>query len=680
MNMGTMMKRMKRNNWLTLSLFYVLFVGIRFLLSVLTTSYPTVGIDEFLYYSLGRSIATEGSLLYRGQPAMYNYILYPLILSPVYMIFGEGADYYRILQLWNSIIMNTAIFPIFRMSQRKLNNQRSALVFSAGAMLLPDFMLSEFIFSEALLYPLFFIAVDTVDRIIRQPRNLDYVFLGVIGALLYYTKPGAICIVAVSCIILLIRSIRTQEGKAKIEPLWSIGGFIVAYFILWGVARFGFGYKGSPFSVYEEQLSVEGGEFAFFRSLLLYPYYFLLGCGIFPVYVAVTRAKQWSAKNRLFFLICTVSLAVMMVGTSWTINRPERSGNIFLRYIDMYIPLVCLACMIPGEVFEQSKKKRWVSFGALILLTILIAVSTDVFGSTSGVYYKFNNHYHSTVSILLIQNIAGISNIIIILGALFSLFMSIRGKDTKKITISCMSISVILFCANNVAGYLMTAGNSIPDYREEARNTQEKLIREEPYLYLQSTDMSTDAGLDLYSKHNNQKLELYDFYNNINQSGGVYVPFLPVEERGILSATMTDDVDVIVADKTVYPLIEFSENVQGAFSDYESFFVGRFDKGTRIVDSVMINVEKLTLLQNAKAAICVFKDEYLNHPLIIRMDIESPVEQDMDFASKNESFTGHLAEGRATYEIPISKPSEQYVFSVKDSSVTIYTYEIVPRE
>ena len=62
------------------------------------------------------------------------------------------------------------------------------------------------------------------------------------------------------------------------------------------------------------------------------------------------------------------------------------------------------------------------------------------------------------------------------------------------------------------------------------------------------------------------------------------------------------------------------------------------------------------------------------------MDIESPVEQDMDFASKNESVTGHLAEGRATYEIPISKPSEQYVFSVKDSSVTIYTYEIVPRE
>ena len=65
----------------------LLFAGIvivRFLLALATSTYPVVGIDEFLYSSLGRSIATEGSLLYYGQPADYSYILYPLVLSPVY--------------------------------------------------------------------------------------------------------------------------------------------------------------------------------------------------------------------------------------------------------------------------------------------------------------------------------------------------------------------------------------------------------------------------------------------------------------------------------------------------------------------------------------------------------------------------------------------------------------------
>ena len=32
---------------------------------------------------------------------VYNYIIYPLILSPVYLLFGHGTDYFRLIQLWN---------------------------------------------------------------------------------------------------------------------------------------------------------------------------------------------------------------------------------------------------------------------------------------------------------------------------------------------------------------------------------------------------------------------------------------------------------------------------------------------------------------------------------------------------------------------------------------------------
>jgi hypothetical protein len=85
-----------RFKWLIiLFVVYAAAVVIRFLLALLTTSFPTVGIDEYLYYSLARSIATEGKLLFRGQSADYAYILYPLMLSPVYALAGQGTYIYR---------------------------------------------------------------------------------------------------------------------------------------------------------------------------------------------------------------------------------------------------------------------------------------------------------------------------------------------------------------------------------------------------------------------------------------------------------------------------------------------------------------------------------------------------------------------------------------------------------
>ena len=63
---------------------YVFFVASRFLLALLTSCRPLNNIDEFLYYGIARSVATKGALLFRGRYADYQFILYPLLLTPVY--------------------------------------------------------------------------------------------------------------------------------------------------------------------------------------------------------------------------------------------------------------------------------------------------------------------------------------------------------------------------------------------------------------------------------------------------------------------------------------------------------------------------------------------------------------------------------------------------------------------
>ena len=105
------------------SLFIIYFsvVIIRFLLAIITSAYPMVNIDEFLYYGMARSIAEGKGLMFRGQPANYSYILYSLVLSPIYLLGIKGQLLYRVLQLWNTLIISLSVFPLYNIANRIIN-------------------------------------------------------------------------------------------------------------------------------------------------------------------------------------------------------------------------------------------------------------------------------------------------------------------------------------------------------------------------------------------------------------------------------------------------------------------------------------------------------------------------------------------------------------------------------
>ncbi|NCB23853.1 MAG: hypothetical protein EOM56_13695 [Deltaproteobacteria bacterium] len=69
--------------WQVLLAMYALFGVLRALIALYTTATPVVQPDEALYLHLSHSIIRKGELLFRGQPIQYEYILYPLLLSPL---------------------------------------------------------------------------------------------------------------------------------------------------------------------------------------------------------------------------------------------------------------------------------------------------------------------------------------------------------------------------------------------------------------------------------------------------------------------------------------------------------------------------------------------------------------------------------------------------------------------
>ena len=68
-------------------LLYLISFLVHCFLNIVVNEGPTVIIDEGLYTNIARSLAWEGQIAFRSQPVNYPYILYPILLVPIYKIF-----------------------------------------------------------------------------------------------------------------------------------------------------------------------------------------------------------------------------------------------------------------------------------------------------------------------------------------------------------------------------------------------------------------------------------------------------------------------------------------------------------------------------------------------------------------------------------------------------------------
>ena len=92
---------------------YLAISAVYILLAFLLRRAPIVIIDEGLYTNIARSLAWEGKIAFRGQPVPYPYILYPLLLVPVYRLQALlGGDLYRWVQVFNVLVICTSVFPV----------------------------------------------------------------------------------------------------------------------------------------------------------------------------------------------------------------------------------------------------------------------------------------------------------------------------------------------------------------------------------------------------------------------------------------------------------------------------------------------------------------------------------------------------------------------------------------
>jgi hypothetical protein len=136
----------------------------------------------------------------------------------------------------------------------------------------------------------------------------------------------------------------------------------------------------------------------------------------------------------------------------------------------------------------------------------------------------------------------------------------------------------------------------------------------------------------------------------------------------------TPDTDTLVFDDNVYQRMKFADGVSVFTSPTESFQVVRFAKDERILDYALTQFQ-LPESQQKPYELMVFKEEYLNNPVKIRLEIESPKDQEI-MISADSAHPAQLREGRYWYEIKTAEPVAEYYITSKDSDILFYGFEI----
>lgn len=670
---------------LWLLIIYSVTVLVRYLLAKITTSFPTVGIDEFLYYSLARSIATKGELLFRGQSADYAYILYPLFLSPVYALFPDGSSFYRILQAWNTMLMSTSIFPIFFLSKELLQSEKKAFGATAAAMLLPDFILGELIFSEAILYPLFFTLMYCAFRHIRDKKISSILMVGLIGGLLYSTKPGsvvpAIVFIGLSFMFSLIR-------KEKREAIYAISSLIILLstsITFFALAKYILGYSGNILSIYSSQIdgTISRNIAAFLKALALYPVYFILACGIIGFVYPFFAKINWSRELRAFWWYTIISLFIMIVGSAWAVEQITSLNNIHLRYIAMYIPLMLLFCCIP-----LSEAKTHISaspFYSLTTTTVPLVVLGYVLTCILILGCKAKaqtTDVHAMISLSILNDSIlpsskqTLGNIVIVLLSILAAIpfvVNISNKARQRISLFVM-IGCLL--VNGLVAYSLLSHNIYPLLEKDGIQVH-ALTKKKPYVFLLSAEGITDIGVDVNTKNNNFIVYTNDFINCLQRNEGVYVPYIPEQMRGMASVSETPDVDTLVVSYESMSCFQLSQyaTAESPF-DRNTIFVVHFTPNKRIVDSTLGNLSNRVLSVGKPGILLLYNDDYLQRPITISLDVESEIEQELIMNSTHELKNITVSAGRAWYDVSFDSAEDAFNFQTQIAPITVYAYKL----
>jgi hypothetical protein len=191
-------------------------------------------VDELIYSELARSLADGGELLVRDTPSPGYGIVYPALLSPVYLAFDDLTDAYSAVKTLNALVMSLAAVPAYVLARRVLGPWL-ALLSAVLAVALPSLVYTGTVMTENVFYPVFLAVVVLFVLTLEQPTVARQLLLLGAIAVAFATRAQAIALVpALLTAPLLLAGFRREGIRASLRPfrwLYAValaGGLLVA--------------------------------------------------------------------------------------------------------------------------------------------------------------------------------------------------------------------------------------------------------------------------------------------------------------------------------------------------------------------------------------------------------------------------------------------------------------------
>lgn len=652
--------------WMFLLCMYFLSVVIRFSLAFLFRHGPTVQIDESLYINIAKSLAAGEGIAYRSQPVPYMYILYPLLLVPLYL-FPLPFDLYRVIQLYNAILISTSVFPIYLFAKDFTTDNKKALLASSITLLMPDMQMAGFLMSESVVWPLSLWLIYFACRLfLSDERKLFSGFMvGLFTALLFWTKPGAI---AMGLVLLLSAFfLGDKQSLQKRRPASLLGfavcfGLVAVFYVLY---VFVFGYGMSVLGLYNKQLTAISitwvlavVEFSLLQLLL-----FAISCGgvffVFPF----AFFRDYDNNRKHFISAFSLGLVVTAVGTAAFVDMFGWNGSftnpqLHLRYMAMYLPVPIVFSM--GASLSVDEKKKHLLLASLGIMALLAVFPGASIGFVDGVSTYMDSIALSAYLSGFVPPWVGILLTCSMILSLALVCLQILRNQTSSLLKPIFSFLVVFILVNNICGYFACSTHKDPNNYGSDAVQMNTLLESQPRDVLVITQQHYNDTLSYCLESRLRKpyqhVTVDALAVALSETKGVYTPFIPDDQDPNVGNHTTPATDHFLLGITVSDLIELNSSINTLQSDNKWFTLLQVPPGERLADTILSGVDLEFLHEDQQAQLYVYDESrYKNGKLTLHLSAS---------AKKNSAELEITNDGK-TQTITLSEKSRICLISLR---------------
>ena len=607
---------------------------------------PIVVIDEGLYTNIARSLAWEGRIAFRGQPINYPYILYPILLVPLYRLQAViGGDIYHWVQVFNALLISSSVFPAYLFASGFCGSPKKGFLAACITAIMPDMLMASYEMTEPLLWPLGLWVVFFSWRMLQQQDRMKWPLLaGLFSGLMYAAKPGAIAMGAGILVCLAILALKEKEKKQLRNALAAAGCALLVIGLMYAADMLLFGYEFSIIGLYNKQTSDWAASHlvAAIEGCFLMAFAFCFACAGFFALAPYFNLKEYDPAQRKMLAAATLGLSLALIGTAFLVVPYKWNGNygkvsIHMRYVAMYIPIWFAFCL-PERVTLFNKRMRV----ALIVFCVLAIFPGIRMGYVKGqgaaaslslAAFDVMSHFDGRIPGWIL------TAAMVLFAAIAWINLGNKKKNGKKdFFIGCF-VFTLLF--NLVCG---GCASSVPidgTIGADACELNAWISEEEAVLGF-APRYYDDIVIYWQEAHLNrpmQQITADQLFVSIKETQGVYSPFVPLDQAPNVNNGETPDTDTFVLGQTLAEHMELNEIVRTQTTANGHYTLAHGVSGERLIDTMMYGLSKNTLYAGETAKLAFFDGRTGTIPLTLTVQSTPGVKITVSGKNFSESYT-----------------------------------------